>query len=212
MVPAPPDFAALPPLIHTWKRGELIVRVFNHTYPPNGFNPGEAGGVVGRFHFFPGADGRSIPVLYGSDCGDGAISETVFHDVPIEGEHRVVPEVRLDALSIIRLVPEREIRLAEMLGHGLRRYQLRPEDLTSTEPDQYARTIPWAQALHATVREIDGIVWMSRQFNAARALVLFGDRVSSIDLAVQSMPLPLRIGPGRVLVDRAANQADIAIV
>ncbi len=53
---------------------------------------------------------------------------------------------------------------------------------------------------------------MSRQFNAARAIVLFGDRISVGTLEVVAPPLPLRLGRGRDLVDRAANAAGIAIV
>lgn len=212
MVPPPPDFRQTPPLVQIWKRNQPIVRVFSHAYPPNAFNPGKGGGVRGRFHFFTDHAGVVVPAMYGSDHEDGAISETVFHDVPIRGPDRVVLESRLAALSIVTLTPARDLRLAELLGFGLQRFQLRPDELTSTDSLEYPATVAWAQALHATVPDLDGLVWMSRQFNAAKALVLFGDRVDARDLALPAPPLPLAIGPGRAKVDDAANRAGITIV
>ncbi len=53
---------------------------------------------------------------------------------------------------------------------------------------------------------------MARQFNAARAFVLFEDRVKSHDLVVSSPPLPLATGPGRARLEAAANAAGIVIV
>jgi len=53
---------------------------------------------------------------------------------------------------------------------------------------------------------------MSRQFNAARALVLFGDRLGAPELDVVIHAVPLRLGPGRTRVDRAANEAGILII
>lgn len=212
MVPPPPDFRQTPPLVQTWHEGEPIVRVFNHAYRPNAFNPGTGGGIRGRFHFFASAAGAVVPAMYGSDHEDGAISETVFHDVPIRGPGRMVLESRLTSLSIVTLLPARELRLAALLGFGLRRFLTTPEELTSTDPVEYPDTVAWAQALHAVDPDLDGLVWMSRQFNAARALVLFGDRVSSRHLLVDAPPLPLVLGPGRMKVDDAANRAGITIV
>lgn len=77
---------------------------------------------------------------------------------------------------------------------------------------EYPRTVLWAQALHRAFADIDGLLWMSRQFNAARALVLFGDRVRQAELVAAKPALPLRAGPGRKLVDEAANRAGIVIV
>jgi len=197
----------------TWPAGQEFVRVFAHAYPPDAFHPGLGSpDERGRFPFFADRAGRVVPVLYGSDQEDGAIAETVFHDVPIAGPGRVVLISRLDALSLAVLRPTRDLRLVQLLGHGLRRLQIRSENLTDTEADEYPRTIAWAQALHAALPGVDGLLWMSRQFNAAQALVLFGDRVAAGDLVVTKPPLLLSVGRGRSLVDRAANAAGITLV
>lgn len=212
-VPPPPDFARLVPLEETWPAGTPIVRVFTHAYPPDAFNPGRGSpDPRGRFHFFADRTGRVIPVLYGSDREDGAIAETVFHDAPVAGPGRVVFASRLDALSLVVLRPARDLRLVQLLGFGLHRLQIGAGNLTDTEASEYPRTNAWARALHAALPGVDGLLWMSRQFNASRAVALFGDRVAAGALEVVAPPLPLRLGRGREFVDRAANAAGIAVV
>jgi hypothetical protein len=189
-----------------------MIRVFDSRFPENSFNPGRgAAAVKGRFHFFEDANGVVVPVLYASNMKDGAISETIFHDVPVQGTLRSVDESRLASVSIVTLRPERDLNLVQLHGFGLRRLQLQPGDLTSTEASEYRDTIRWAEKLHHTFADIDGLVWMSRQFNSAKALALFGDRVEPAELAMVKAPMPLHIGPGRVLVEEAANRAGIII-
>jgi hypothetical protein len=212
-VPPPPDLARVTPLEDTWPAGRALVRVFTNVHAPDAFNPGRGSPTAsGRFHFFADRAGRVVPVLYGADQEDGAIAETVFHDVPVAGPGRVVRASRLDALSLTVLRPTRDLRLVQLLGHGLRRLGIRATNLTDTEASEYQRTVAWARALHDALPRVDGLLWMSRQFNAARALVLFGDRVAPGALAVAEPPLPLSLGRGRSLVDRAANAAGVTVV
>lgn len=212
-VPPPPDFTAVPPALQSWRTDEAIVRVFNPIYAPNGFNPGPGKAEVkGRFHFFASLTGDVVPVLYGAQSAEAAIAETIFHDVPVAGAPRVVLESRLGSASIVELAPTRELQLVELHGFGLARLGVIPEQLTSTDAAEYPQTIAWACALHASRSDVDGLVWMSKQFNSAKALVLFGDRVSPADLAVVDSPQPLGTGPGRAMVDAAANRAGILIV
>jgi hypothetical protein len=154
-----------------------------------------------------------VPVFYAAEGADAAISETVFHDLPVSAAERaVVPESRLAAYGLAHVRARRDLTLIELHGHGLRRLDVRAENLTDTGPEEYPRTVQWARALHAAVPEADGLVWMSRQFNSERAVVLFGDRIDETDLEVVVPGIPLRTGPGRAIVDRAANAAGVLIV
>jgi RES domain len=54
-----------------------------------------------------------------------------------------------------------------------------------TPASQYDRTVTWAQAAHAST-DVDGLVWMSHRWNSSKSIVLFGDRVSRGDLAVEA--------------------------
>jgi hypothetical protein len=211
-VPDPPDFTHLQPRFTPWPRGKPLIRVFDSAHPPDAFHPGTRGGIRGRFHFFTDASGGVVPVMYGASSEDGAFSETVFRDVPVQGPVRVVRAKRLRGLSLVKLIPERELTLVELLGHGLKRLHVLPEHLTTTPATEYPRTVSWAQALHRTFSHIDGLIWMARQFNAAEACILFGDRVGSDDLRIAAPPLPLSLGPGRARLEVAANAAGIAVI
>jgi hypothetical protein len=110
------------------------------------------------------------------------------------------------------LASERELHLAQLYGHGLRRLEIARTELIETDSDQYDRTVPWAAALHASDPAVDGLVWVSRQHDDAYAMVLFGDRVARQDLRVVEPPLPLDLDAGFEEVRRAAEQAGITIV
>jgi hypothetical protein len=190
----------------------MMVRVFDSRFLPNEFNPGRGTAIAkGRFHFFTDARGSVVPVLYAANMDDGAMSETIFHDVPVRGATRSLDESRLKPASIVTLRPERDLNLVQLHGFGLRRFQLEAGDLTGTEASEYPQTVNWAHQLHQSFPVADGLVWMSRQFNSAKALVLFGDRVQSAELSVADTPVPLCLGPGRTLVEEAANRAGIII-
>lgn len=233
-VPDVPEAFDPPPRTRPWSAEKTMARVYHLDYPPLIFNPGKPGNPgkseertepCGRFHFFDDDAGGRVPVLYAAEGQDAAISETVFHDLPVDPEYTgasnaagaaparaVVPESRLAAYGLVFLRPRRELTLIELHGHGLRRLGLRARNLTDTVPEEYPRTVRWARALHAAVPEADGLVWMSRQFNSEKAVVLFGNRTGQADLEIVVPGVPLRTGPGRAVVDRAANAAGVMIV
>ncbi len=208
-LPAPPGPQRLDPLVSEWAAGRPLVRVHRHEFAPTSFNPG---GGRGRFHPFAAEDGSAVPTLYAADSVDGALSETVFRAVPVHGTARTLRASRLEPLRLSVLVPNRNLRLAALYGHGLRRLGLLRRDLIDTEIVRYERTAAWAAALHAARAALDGLEWVSRQHDASRAVVLFGDRVAAGDLTLREGPIPLDRGPGWNLVLEAAEAAGIVIV
>lgn len=204
-VPVPPP--ALTPRLTKWPKDGLFVRVHRLAFRSTQFHPGGSG-VHGRFHFFTDAAGAVVPILYGAEAAEAAIAETVFRDVRRGG---VLIRSRLAGLGIAEVRPHRDLRLIELHGFGLRQLDLHPHELTSTDPTEYSATVAWAKALHAAAVEADGLVWMSHQFNAQRALMLFGDRVAESDLD-GGLPRPLSLGEGLEVVERCANDAGIVIV
>ncbi|BCI91301.1 hypothetical protein NIIDMKKI_65070 [Mycobacterium kansasii] len=97
----------------------------------------------------------------------------------------------------------RRLQVGVLHGTGLRRLKVTAADLTSSPASSYASTVLWAEAAHDA--GLDGLVWMSRQCNDAKAYVFFGDRCAG---AVTQDPTHARIFAGPAdqiwLIDRCA--------
>ncbi len=191
-----------------------MVRVHNSQFGATEFNPGFGDG---RFHpIAPHGDddGRptKIPTLYTASTHDGALSETVFHDVPIRGPGRYVMKEILLAQMFSTVAPRRDLQLAQLYGFGLGRLGVTRRELIDTPASRYPQTREWARALHAARENIDGLIWVSRQHDESKALVLFGDRVNRQTLAVVAAPIPLFRGHGLSHVRSASERAGITLV
>ncbi|WP_434575633.1 RES domain-containing protein [Pseudomonas sp. Z3-6] len=51
------------------------------------------------------------------------------------------------------------------------------KQLIDTEKEHYPATRKWAEAIHRQCPDAQGLSWISRQDDSARAIVLFGDRI-----------------------------------
>lgn len=206
-LPRPPD-GTLNLLPDTWDRGRPIHRCGgrhhgNQPYP----SPTPA-----RFSPFTDPDGQIVPTLYGAATEQGALSESVFHDIP--GGGGAVDASRLQGRRLFRLVPTRDLTLAAFTSHGLRRLGLTRVGMIESGPRHYGETTAWAQAVHRDPARVwDGITWMSRQDDTSQAVVLFGDRVSEPDLQLaESDGSPLDAGRAFDRIARLAADLDIVII
>ena len=205
LVPPPPD--RVDPLTTTWSAGTSLYRVHPARHAADTFNPGTQGDR-GRFHPLRDAAGRLVPTLYAADCMDGALSETVFHNV-LAGD--AILRSRLGGHCLTRIELTRDIRVADLSGHGLRRFGLTRGQLLDSGAAHYAETARWAEAVHRSIESLHGMTWVSRQFDAARALLAFGDRLHERDFRCDASE-PLDAGRGYRLVQNAAAAARITIV
>lgn len=212
-MPAPPSSPDdLDLLLRVWEAGHEFHRSYDVNWGSRDFY---AGDETRRSRFAPFNPGRTrtpVPVLYGASDVDGALSESVFHNVPIVGEKRVTHAELVHRL-VVALVPNRDLTLVDLTSDGLRRLGLTRGPLIDSDGRSYPQTAAWARALHAHPAEVDGLVWVSRQRDTSLALVLFGDRVkiSDLEAAPGRPPLPLGFGPGLEAVAAAANRAGITI-
>lgn len=182
--------------METWPAGMLLHVVHDAAYPPESFNPGvDAAGVPRwptRFAPIRDAAGRVVPYLYAGSTLECAIFETVFHNVPVDARDKFVDLDDSAHRSHGTLCPTRDLTLVDLSTDGLHRLRVPKAELIGSAPIDYLATAAWAQALHRQSPEIDGLVWMSRQRDRDRAVVLFGDRVRAGDLVGQRQGLPLR--------------------
>lgn len=128
-----------------------------------------------RFAFF---GHPRVPVLYAAETEEAAVCESILHNVP-PGPGRIsFDDVRTRVCAT--LAPTRNLRLAALMGDGLRAMGTEAKHVTGAMSSQYPRTVRWAEAAHGA--GFDGLVWMSNRRKTDKAYVLFGDRVPSSEL------------------------------
>jgi RES domain len=116
-----------------------------------------------------------IPVLYAAATEEAAVAETLLHDIPVSGG--ILPYDNYARTVMARLEVTRPIRVGILHGLGLRQLKVTAADITSSGADTYPETVTWAQAAHDA--GLDGLVWMSRLCNDAKAYVFFGDKCAA---------------------------------
>ena len=165
----------------------LLHRVHDPRRAGNAFNPGI--GSPTRFAFFRSPavldsaadpDGPVVPVLYAAATAEAAVCETILHDVPLVGG--LLPGGSYMSRTETALSLTRDLNLAMLMGPGLRRLRVTPQQLTATDADVYDQTVLWAQQAH--LAGFDGVVWMSARDNTSEAYMLFGDRVAESELEI----------------------------
>lgn len=204
----PPAPEELDPLIEEWSAEQSIIRCHISEYGATEFNPTRS---AGRFRPFT-AKRKTVPTLYGAESLEGALSETVFHDVPVTGAGRQILISSLTSFLQSTIVPTRPLRLADLRGFGLGRLGTTRAALIDSPARNYPATAKWAKALYECPQQPDGLIWISRQYDRAAALILFGRRVSRSELRVIEPPSPLAIGAGLEDVRASAEAAGILIV
>ena len=213
MPKVPPVPTPLPePLDRPWPAGAEIIRCYDSEYGSTEFNPGPSSA-----RFRPIYDGGVIvPTIYGSNLEDGALSETVFHSVPVRvapGRKKQMEERTLTPKLMTSIVCEHELKLIKLTGTGLGGIGVTHAELIESSSKQYAATAEWAQALYDAVPNAHGMVWRSRQNNDAEAVVIWGTRVERKHLHNHSSnpPLALAHGAGLDRVRDIATQLKIAL-
>ncbi len=197
-------FPAPGPVLHAvlvkWVAGREIHRVHSEKYGSAEFNPLATGNA--RFSPIARAKGKIIPTLYGGSTFECTAMETVFHDIPYNPGFKTFDKDKLAGKWVSVISPVRDLQLVDLSNTALRKLGVSRLQLIDSDAADYPHTRPWAVALHDQLPKADGLLWMSRQDDEARALVLFGDRVKKADLAKVEPPTDIVNDPvryGRIL-------------
>lgn len=207
-VPAPPS-GTLAVKYFDWDEQRPITRICAAARQPNSFNTGPH---AGRFRPFNAGQPDPVPTLYGANHVDGALGETIFHDVPPGTAPWTVARATLYGRLRTILVPQRKLRLVDLTGWAHKALKIEGSALVACDPVEYPVTAQWAERFHELPTRPDGLYWRSRQYDRVFALMLFGDRVHERELRVifdETIPLWQGDGLGEVLV--AAERANVTI-
>jgi hypothetical protein len=186
LVPDPPSPLPPPRLMTLPAERALLHRTFDGAYAPNDFNPGK--GQRTRFAPICTIAGTIIPTLYAGETIEAAYYESVLHDVPTDGDDRVIAHSALIGRQYAALAPTRDLSLAQLFAVDLKKWNLERTQLIDTTSYHYRYTKLWAEALHESLPSIDGLVWTSKKDDEHQAYVLFGDRVNTHQLAIVDGP------------------------
>ena len=154
----------------------VLHRIHKLDYGAVQFNPGLVGNA--RFSPIADADGSLIPTLYGGSSFACAAMESVFHDVPFTSGFKAYDKNKLGGHGHSQCIATRDLVLADLTSRALRKLGVERKQLIDTEKDQYPLTRQWAVAIHAAFPQVQGLCWIARQDDSARAAVLFGDRIA----------------------------------
>lgn len=187
--PVPP--ATLHVTLTALAEGQILHRVYQDQYRADQFNPGTRGNA--RFSPIQDDRGQPIPTLYGGTTMDCALMETVFHDVPHTPGFKSFDKGKLAGQVHSTIEIAQPLQVVDLASVPLRKLGITRKQLIDTEKDQYPATRQWAEALHRQCPDAQGLSWVSRQDDSARAVVLFGDRIPGGALKPQ--------GASRSLVD-----------
>lgn len=167
----------------------ILHRVHLAHYGATVFNPGVHGNA--RFSPIRNAEGQPIPTLYAGATLACALMETVFHDVPHVPGFRSLDRARFIRQVHSTLTLHQPLQLVDLASIPLRRLGISRRQLIDTEKDTYPATRRWAEAIHTQCPSAQGLSWISRQDDSARALVLFGDRIEAGALVQSGASSPL---------------------
>jgi hypothetical protein len=184
-----PPAGSLDARLMSWGAGEVMYRVHDAVYAVDSFNPSPLGNA--RFSPIYDADGEVIPTLYAATAPQGALMETIFHDVPYKPGFKRVSANRLEGKFTSTLVFSSDFQLIDLGKVGLRRLGIHPHELIDTAKAHYPETRKTAELLFAAYPEAQGLIWPSRQDDRARAVVLFGARVGASELRPAGVSIPL---------------------
>ena len=187
--PVPP--ATLHATLTELPKGQVLHRVHQDQYRADQFNPGVRGNA--RFSPIQNDQGQSIPTLYCGTTMECALMETVFHDVPHTAGFKTLDKGKLAGQVHSTVEVAQPMKVVDLASVPLRKLGVTRKLLIDTEKDQYPATRKWAEALHRQYPDAQGLSWVSRQDDSARAVMLFGDRIP--DSALKSQ------GVSRSLVD-----------
>lgn len=162
-----------------WPVGGTFYHCHQQRFDGAEFNPTE----YPQYRFSPiyDADGRVIPTWYAASAPEGAVAESLLHDIPANDPRAHLTAGQFAGRQVSAVGPTRVLRLVRLDHDGLRSLKMLARKVIETEADSYPQTSTIGQQLHDTT-DADGLVWISRRRNIDHAVVLFGDRVTGDDL------------------------------
>lgn len=177
-------------------KGESMHRVHHEKYSGDSFNPSPDADA--RFSTIRDSNGDVIPVIYVAGSLEGALMESVFHDVPYVQGPKTIDSSKLENQTHSFLTTNQEIRVAELTTKALKKLGVAPEVIVTSEASNYRESRAFAENMLSLNPDIQGLRWVSRQHNTEFVYVLFGTRFNGT--------LPVDVQDSRFLLEEAYDE------
>ena len=154
------------------------------------------GSTKGQARFSPLVDfkGAVIPAIYAAQSLEGALMESVLHNVPFpsSGYQHDFKQDREGSYHASEVSTTATLTLVDLTTPGLQAMGLRTSDLFESNKRDYPRTQRWAEWFRGQCATAQGLYWISRRYNEAAVMVLYEDRVPSGMLKEVAAPRHVR--------------------
>ena len=139
-----------------------------------------------RFAPITDAEGSRIPVLYAGRTFEVAAYESLFHAIGPDQDTPTWPASALAPLMHSVLETKRDLVLAPLFRRSLIGWKVSDLQIVKAPARYYRQTARWAEAVHRSVTDAAGMVWISNREGSDRCYVFFGDRVEESDFTMSS--------------------------
>lgn len=161
----------------------LLHRIHPEVYGSDEYNPTNNGDA--RFSPIRDAADDVIPTIYAAETFECATCEIILRSpdaLPTD------PKTGMPTLQIVspddfkdyahsKLRTTQSLKLVDLTIAGQRRVGVENNALLAGPKSSYPETRAWAEKIHASCPDAQGISYTSFQYGDDRAIVLFGDRV-----------------------------------
>lgn len=172
----------------TLPSGTLLHRLHRHRFKPTEFNGTEFGDA--RFSPLHDRAGAVIPTIYAAESFDCAVSEVILRcpDAPPIDPRTSLPTFLIvfpadfadHDHSLVRT--EVDLKLVDLTVAGQRKIGVDRNALLAGPRSTYPATRGWAERIHATCPDAQGLYYNSFQLGPQFAVVLYGDRLPATAL------------------------------
>ncbi len=163
-------------------KGTIVHRVHQTTFAGDAFNPCFGGQT--RFAPILDSSGLCVPSLYAGETVISTIYETIFHDVSATTSFKTVPMTSVESRSHSELEVRRDIKIVRLHAPDLKKWGISKSVLIGASAKLYGDTAKWAETIHHSYPDAEGLKWTSNQCDPDEAYLFFGDRVAAADFNI----------------------------
>ncbi len=118
---------------------------------------------MSRFAPIVDSEGRRVPVLYAGHTFDVAAYESLFHAIGPGQEMLTWPASGLTGLAHSILETRRDLDVVPLFRRNLIGWNVSDLEIIKAPARYYHQTARWAEAVHRSIAEAAGMVWISNR-------------------------------------------------